>query len=224
VPARVALGAAGDFAVFSKTAVTADPTARIIGDVGLALDSSAFIGFTQLVDASGDFSTSALVTGHLYAHDYTGTTPATLDAAVSALDAGYTEGFGRSPVDVTYAGGGDLIGLTLLPGVYRWSGAASVTDDVTLSGGPNDVWILQVDGALSLTAGARVLLTGGALPRNVFWLTSGAVTLGAGAHLAGVVLSATTASTGDGATVTGRLLVQTAATLGVNSIVTQPAP
>jgi len=96
--------------------------------------------------------------------------------------------------------------------------------DVTLSGGPNDVWIFQITGTLTTAASTNVVLTGGALARNVFWQVAGAyVALGVSAHFEGVVLAKAAINPGSLATVNGRLLAQTAVNID-QSTVTQPAP
>ena len=75
-------------------------------------------------------------------------------------------------------------------------------------------------------AGATtVVLSGGARPKNINWQVAGGagVTLGAGAHLEGIVLAKTGINLGSTASVNGRLLAQTAVTL-ISNTVTQPAP
>ena len=96
-----------------------------------------------------------------------------------------------------------------------------ITHDVTLSGGPNDVWIFQVAGAMNQGNATRVTLAGGVLPRNIFWQVAGAVTIGTTAHLEGVILAKTLIAVNTGASVNGRLMAQTAATLQMNTV-TQP--
>jgi hypothetical protein len=125
--------------------------------------------------------------------------------------------------DATELGAGEIGGLTLTPGLYKWGRGLLITNDVTLSGGPNDVWIFQVAGSLNEGSAARITLSGGALPRNIFWQVAGDVSIGTTAHFEGVVLTKTMVAAKTGATVNGRLLAQTAVTLQMNSI-TQPAP
>jgi hypothetical protein len=74
-----------------------------------------------------------------------------------------------------------------------------------------------------MAADTSVILTGGALPKNVFWQVAGATTLAANAQFKGVILSATTIGLGAGAAVDGRLLAQTNVTLGGNNTVAEPA-
>jgi hypothetical protein len=97
-----------------------------------------------------------------------------------------------------------------------------ISTDVTLSGGPDDVWIFQVAGTLNQASATRVTLAGGARAKNIFWQVAGAVTIGTTAHFEGVVLGKTMIAVNTGATVRGRLLAQTAVTLQMNAV-TRPA-
>jgi hypothetical protein len=58
-----------------------------------------------------------------------------------------------------------------------------------------------------------VLLSGGANPLNIFWQTTGQVTVGANAVMEGVILSATGIAMQTNAVLNGRALAQTAVTL-----------
>jgi hypothetical protein len=76
-----------------------------------------------------------------------------------------------------------------------------------------------------VAATASVNLTGGALPKNVFWQVAGtSVTVGAApAHFEGVVLAKFAINFGNQASANSRLLAQTAVNLDQNAV-TQPAP
>jgi hypothetical protein len=138
------------------------------------------------------------------------------------MQTAYTDAAGRVTPDFTELGSGAIGGLVLVPGLYKWGTGVLIATDVTLNGGPNDVWIFQISGGITQAAATRVLLTGGALAKNVFWQTFGAVAIDTTAHLEGIVLSQTGITLATGATVNGRLLSQTAVTLDA-STVTQPA-
>ncbi len=97
-----------------------------------------------------------------------------------------------------------------------------ISTDVTLSGGPNDVWIFQIAGQISQASATRVTLAGGALAKNIFWQAAGSVSIGTTAHFEGVLLGKTLIAVKTGASVSGRLLAQTAVTLQMNAV-TQPA-
>jgi len=134
----------------------------------------------------------------------------------------YTDAAGRSIPDSTELGAGEIGGLTLVPGLYKWGSGVSISTSVTLSGGPNDVWIFQVAGTLKQASATSVILEGGALAKNIFWQAAGVVSIGTTAHFEGVVLAKTMIAVKTGASANGRLLAQTAITLEQNAI-TQPA-
>ncbi len=215
--APVYLGAAGTFAILSKTGVTDVYASAITGNVG----SSPITGAAILV-------TCTEVAGVIISVDAAGPLPCTvtnasfLTAAVGDMEAAYLDAQGRSNPDFVDMGAGEIGGLTLAPGLYKWGTGISISTDVTLQGGPNDVWIFQVAGTMVQGNATRVNLTGGALAKNVFWQPAGAVTIGTTAHFEGVVLGKTLIAVNTGASVTGRLLAQTAVTLQMNAI-TQPA-
>lgn len=74
-------------------------------------------------------------------------------------------------------------------------------------------WIFQVTGTLSIGAGQKVVLAGGALSSNIVWVVTGAVSAAAGAHLEGVILGQTSITLLTGATANSRLLAQTSVVL-----------
>jgi Ice-binding-like len=217
-PAPVSLGTAGTFAILSKTGITDVYASAIKGNVG----TSPITGAALLLSCGE-------VTGTIYTVDASGPLPCkvtdatSLTAAVGDMERAYTDASGRVSPNFTELGAGEIGGLTLAPGLYKWGTGVLMTTDVTLSGGPNDVWIFQVAGTLNQANGTRVTLAGGARPKNIFWQVAGAVTIGTTAHFEGVVLAKTLVAVNTGASVNGRLLAQTAVTLQMNAI-TQPAP
>ena len=84
-----------------------------------------------------------------------------------------------------------------------------IPTDVTLNGGATDVWIFQIAQNLTMASGTKIILAGGALPKNVFWQVAGLVDLDTTAHGEGVVLTQTSATLRTGASINGRLLAQT---------------
>jgi hypothetical protein len=220
----VNLRTAGNFVILSESGISSVPTSALTGDIGVSpIDSTAITGFSLNHSPASPFATSAQITGKAYAPDYADPTPANLVAAVGDMETAYTDAAGRSLPDFTDLGDGQIGGLTLAPGLYKWGTDVSISTDVTLNGGPNDVWILQVAGDITQADGKQVVLTGGALPQNIFWQCSGVVTMGGTAHLEGVVLAKTSIALAAGASVNGRLLAQTAVTL-VGNTVTAPNP
>lgn len=215
------LGTAGDYVVLAKAAISTVPAAVITGNIGVSPAASTYItGFSLSVDATGVFATSPQVAGKVFAADYAAPTPANLTTAVLDMQLAYGDAAARVP-DATELGAGDIGGMTLSPGVYKWGTGLLVPTDVTLSGSSTDVWIFQIAGDLLLSSGARVQLAGGAEARNVFWQVAGLVDLGTTAQLEGVVLTETAVTVQTGAAVHGRLLAQTAVSLDAN-VVTEP--
>lgn len=221
-PAPVALGAAGTFVILAKTKTSNVPTSAITGNIGLSPAAASFItGLALSLPAGGAASTSPQVTGSVYAADYAVPTPANLTAAIANMQTAYTDAAGRPTPDHTELSSGNIGGMTLPAGLYKWSNTVNIAHNVTLSGGANDVWIFQIAGGLTQASAARVTLTGGALPQNVFWQVAGIVSMGTTSHMEGTVLSKTAITLKTGASVLGRLLAQTAVTLAGNSIVEQ---
>jgi hypothetical protein len=126
---------------------------------------------------------------------------------------------------------GNLAGLTLPGGIYKYSGAVSIPSSVTLSGSATDsthdltgsitymltffalAWVFQVGTTLTQASSTSVFLTGGALALNVFWVVPGAVIIGAGATFRGILLTGTSVTLQTGATLNGRILSQTGVVL-----------
>ena len=216
--APVSLGAAGTFAILTKSGITDVFESAINGDVGASPITGAAIGLTC----------GEVKTGKVYSVDAAGPLPCTttnatlLTSAVSDMEAAYTDAAGRTSPDFTELGAGEIGGLTLVPGLYKWGTGVLISTNVTLSGGANDVFIFQIAGTLNQANASRVTLTGGAQARNVFWQVAGAVTIGTTAHLEGIVLAKTNVAVNTGASANGRLLAQTAVTLQQNAV-TQPA-
>jgi hypothetical protein len=130
----------------------------------------------------------------------------------------YDDAAGRVFPDSSELGAGEIGGLTLEPGLYKWSSGVSISTDVTFSGTSDDVWIMQVAGNLSLANAKQVTLADGALAKNIFWQVAGSATLGTNAHFEGVVLSKTLIAVNTGTSVNGRLFAQTAVTLQQNAV------
>jgi hypothetical protein len=164
------------------------------------------------------FSSSAQVTGKIFAADFSPPTPSNMTTAVSDMELAFTDAAGRAP-DVTELGAGNIGGMTLAPGVYKWGTGLTIPTTVTLTGDASAVWIFQVSQDLNLASATTIVLAGGALAKNVFWQVAGRVELGTTAHLEGIVLTQTSITLGTGASVNGRLLAQTAVTIDGSTVV-----
>ena len=211
--AGVNLGVAGNFVILSKSGITDVYKSDITGDVG----TSPITGAALLLSCSE-------VVGTMYTVDAAGpackVTDATmLTAAVGDMQAAYLDASGRINPDFNELGAGNIGGLTLTPGLYTWSSALIIPTDIAIAGGPNDVWIFQVAGTMTMSSAVNVTLSGGAQAKNIYWVTAGAVTLGTTSHFEGNILGATGINLQTGASMNGRMLAQTAVTLQMNTVV-----
>jgi len=134
----------------------------------------------------------------------------------------YTDAAGRPIPDFINLGAGNITGLTLIPGLYKWGTDVLVSaGGVTLSGGPNAVWIFQIAGDLTLANNAHVTLAGGAQASNIFWQVGASnfgATLGTTSVIYGNILSAKQVILNTGASLIGRALAQTQVTLQFTSV------
>lgn len=209
-PDSVALGAAGNYAILSKSGISSVPESVVTGDIGVSpIDSTAITGFSLTMDSSGEYATSEQVDGRVYASDYAAPTPSKLTTAVSDMEAAYNDAAGRNDPDATELGGGDISGMTLDPGLYKWGTGVVINEDLTLNGGPEDTWIFQIAGDLTVASDTSVVRAGGAAVENITWQVAERTVLGTGAQFAGTVLTQTGIDVRTGASVNGRLYAQT---------------
>jgi hypothetical protein len=221
-PRSVNLAQAGGYAILAKTGIATVPTSAITGNLGVSPAAATFItGFSLTADATNVFSTSPQLTGKAFAADYAVPTPDNLTTAVSDMQLAFADAAGRVP-DVTELGAGDIGGMTLPPGVYKWGTGVVIPTDVTLDGRATDVWIFQIAQDLAMASGVRIALSGGALAKNVFWQVAGLVDLGTTAHGEGVILTQTSVTLRTGASINGRLLAQTAVNIDGSTVVAPP--
>jgi hypothetical protein len=212
--APVILGRAGTFAILTKTGVTDVPPSAISGDVGAS----------PITGAAIHVKCTEMMAGTIYSVNAAGplpcriTSPSTLTKAVADMETAYTDAAGRKLPNSTNLGAGQIGGLTLAPGLYKWTTGVSISEDVTLKGGGDAVWIFQIAGHLTQASATKVILAGGALRKNVFWQTAGAVSIGTTADFEGVLLAKTKIAMKTGASANGRLFAQTAVTLEKNAV------
>ena len=210
----VNLGVAGDFVILSKAGITDVYKSSVKGDVG----SSPITGAAILLKCNE-------VTGTIFTVNAAGPLPcrvtnaSRLTTAVSNMQTAYTDAAGRSNPNFLNLGAGNIGGKTLTAGLYKFTSAVVIPTAITISGSSTDVWIFQIAGTLKMSNAVRITLKGGALAKNIFWQTSGAVTLGTTSHFEGIILSQTGINLQTGASINGRMLAQTAVTLQMNSVV-----
>lgn len=216
--AGVNLGAAANYVILGKTAISNISTSAVTGDLGLSPAATSYITGLSLTNATG-YATSAQVTGKIYAADMADPTPINLTTAVENMLTAYTDAAGRRSPDFTELGTGNIGGKTLTPGLYKWTNSVTSPSDVTISGGADDVWIFQIAGNLTMSSAVNITLAGGAQAKNIFWQVAGTVTIGTTAHIEGIILSMTGITFQTGASFKGRALAQTAVVLDGNAVI-----
>ena len=207
--APVNLGSTAHFTILAGAAITSTGGGAINGDVGAYPIAGAGIGLT-----------SAQVNGTIYETDATGPfgaviAPALLLAAKNDLTTAMNDAAGRTPVpadpDHLNPNGGNIGGLILAPGLYKFTGTASITGaDVFLTGGPDDVWIFQIADDLQVGSMRNVILSGGAQARNIFWQVGTSVNIGTFAVFKGTIMSNQGIVMMTSSTLDGRALAYTA--------------
>lgn len=215
--AVVNLGAAVNYVILAKSAITNISTSAITGDLGLSPAATSYITGLSLTNATG-YATSAQVTGSLFAADMADPTPISLTTAVNNMITAYNDAAGRPSPDFVELGTGNIGGKTLTPGLYKWTNSVTMPSDVNISGNATDVWIFQIAGNLNMSSGVKITLSGGALVKNIFWQVSGQATFGTTTHFEGILLSMTGITFQTGASMNGRALAQTAVVLDGNAI------
>jgi hypothetical protein len=214
----VNLGSAGNYVILAKTAISNISTSAITGDLGLSPAATSYITGLSLTNATG-YATSAQVTGHVFAADMEAPTGINLTTAVENMITAYNDAAGRPTPDFLELGTGNLGGMTLTPGLYKFTTNVTMPSDVTISGGANDVWIFQISENLLMSNGVHINLIGGAQAKNIFWQVAGQATLGTTSSFKGIILSMTGITLQTGASFQGRALAQTAVVLDGNAVI-----
>ncbi len=237
-PTLPSLGVAGNFAILAETGISTTGVTSIIGSIGISPAATSYItgfGTLPLVNApTGEYATSPIVSGKVYGADMTGTgagtglTPSMLTTAVNNMLTAYNAAQGTTvPAPVVNIGAGDLAGLTLAPGVYKFDTNIDIPSGTTLTlncnGNSSSTFIFQTSGELTMESGATVNLEGGCQPKNIYWAIATSAILGTTTTLPGIVLTGTSVSMASGAVINGRVLAQAAVTLDANTV-TAPGP
>lgn len=216
------LGSAGNYAIMAKTGISNVTGSTVTGNIAVSPAAASYItGFALVMDASNEYSHSPSVVGNVYASDYSAPTPTHLTSAIGSMEQSYTDAAGRVLPDYTELASGNLGGLTLRPGLYKWTNTVTIPTSVTISGSATDMWIFQISGDVVMDAGMSVILAGGAQAKNIFWQVAGQVTLGTTSHFEGIILCKTAITFQTGASMNGRAYAQTAVALD-NNMITKP--
>lgn len=186
-------GQAGSFGVIGGSAVTNTGPTIVFGDLGIS-PGTAVSGFPP-----------GLIQGVLHSADAVAL-QAQADVVI-AYDSLANQAFNT---DLT---GQDLGGLTLNPGVYRYSTSAQLTGTLTFDaqGNPNAVFIVQIGSTLTTASNAVVRVINGGSGCNVFWQVGSSATLGTGTAFIGHILALSSITLNTGANTAGRLLARNGA-------------
>jgi hypothetical protein len=192
-PAPVDLGSAAHFTILAASTTTTTGGGIINGDVGLSPAGSQGIPPAQI---NGTIYNG----GQIAAQAQLDLNAAIIAASPAQLPGGINAG-------------AELGGQTLVAGVYQSpSGAYGITlVDLTLNGGPNDVWVFQMASTLTVGVGRKVILTGGAQARNIFWQVGSSATLNTSSVFEGTIMAAMSITMNASSTMDGRALAHTGA-------------
>ncbi|HXH76194.1 MAG TPA: ice-binding family protein [Bacteriovoracaceae bacterium] len=219
------LGSAGSYAILSKTGISTSGATMITGHIGVSPAAESYVtGFT-ITDASPVTHATAAevaIPYMVYAADMVSPTPSNLTTAVGSMQTAYTDAMGRINPDFLEYMSGNLSGLTLAPGLYKWTGNVTIPTDLTISGSATDIWIFQVALSVDIYAGKRILLGGQAKAENIYWVVAENMDMLANSHFEGILLVKKAVNFGTGATMNGRIYSQTDVNLLGNTIVQKP--
>lgn len=180
--AQELLGTAQSFAVLGGSAVTNTLATTVVGNLGVS-PGSAVSGFPPGLVSGGVIHAADAVA--LQAQN--DVTTAYNFLALQAVSSDLT--------------GTDLGGLTLVPGVYRFSSSAQLTGTLTLDaqGDANAQFIFQIGSTLTTASNSSVVVINGGQDCNVFWQVGSSATIGTGTAFVGNILALTSISLTTGA-------------------------
>ena len=208
-PASPTLASTSCYAIFSANGpVTNAGNTYANGDIGTNVGLTTgynALNVTGTIHPIPDGSTAACGADLLNVYTYLNTLPYDIELL-------YPAQFGQS--------------LVLTPHTYVMNAAAMLTDTVFLdgAGNANAVFVIQINGALSTSTYANVVLKNGTVAKNVYWKVDGAVNINDFSTFVGTIICNNGAvALNKGMTLAGRALT-TNGTLTTDSInVTMPA-
>jgi hypothetical protein len=172
-PAAPALGITECFALFSSIgAVTNSVVSTITGDVGTN------VGLT-----SGFTASNVIGTIHPAPDAFTGSCATDLMLVYNSLNVLTPD------IELLYPAqlGNKLV---LTPHTYTLNAATMLTDTLFLNAqnNANAVFVISINGALTTSTDAKVILTNGAQAKNVFWLVKGSTSINTNSNFIGTIV------------------------------------
>lgn len=174
------LGTSGNYAVIASSTITDAGASWITGRMALSPGTSV-TGFPPATSGAKDIANGAA-----------------LQARNDATTA-YNNAAGETPFVTLSA---DLGGMTLVPGIYRYSSSAGLTGTLTLNGG--GIYIFQIGSSITTASSSRVLLINGAQPCDIFWQVGSSATIGGSTAFVGTILANASVTMVTAATLNGR--------------------
>lgn len=202
----VLLNEASEFAVLAGSAIRNTGKTTITGDLGLSPGKSV-----------GGFPSGILI-GKQHINDEL-SKQAKLD-----LTTAYNDIAKRTCTDIVTLSG-NIGGLTLTPGLYKSDSSLAIsTGDLTFDAqeNANAIFIIQITSTLIVRLGRKVILTGGALASNIFWVVGSSATFETTSVFKGTILAMQSITFYTGAKLYGRALSKNGAIiLAGNTIIRQ---
>lgn len=207
----ITLGTTTNFSLVSGGVIVLDASARFAGNTPI---QTALVAAVNLDTTTVARYTAAGVTNFIQ----------NTDTATSALNDAIAL---RTQLEsLTAVSRPAVIGNeTVTAGNYYAVGGAAfdLTTPLVLDGGGdyNSIFVFRTPAAFTVTAGLNIRAINGAQPSHIFWVMTGAITIGANVTIPGTFISPAAITLGDHVVVNGSLLGTTAAaiTLGANSVI-----
>ncbi|KAL8290611.1 hypothetical protein RQP46_002869 [Phenoliferia psychrophenolica] len=219
----VNLGTAANFAILAERGISTDPSSAITGNIGVTPSEASYItGFSLDQVTGNNYSSSSQVTGRVYAANYINPTPFNLRIANGDSNTAYVDAMGRSNPDYFNLMGGNIGGLRINAGLYKWTTDVYINNIVRLVGTDTDQFIFQISGVLTVASAVHVVLLGGVKPENIFWAVTGGCAMGTSSVMQGVVSSQTKIFMDTKSSITGRIFAQSAVSI-YQATITEPS-
>lgn len=201
--ATVGLGTSAPYSVLGSQTVTNTGPTQLNGDLGVS-PGTAITGFPP-----------GHIGGSRHAAD------ATAALARADLTIAYNDAASRA---TTASVAGDLVGRTLIDGVYTSSGPLALSGTLTFDGqgNPNSVFIVQVASTLITATASHVATINGAQACHIFWQVGSSATLGTASTFQGTVMALSSVTVTTSAHVKGRALARNGAVTLDNNVFTAP--